>query len=150
MASPSGGSCINKVLAVAGRDEPRDFLDLLIVHREVLPLAGLNWAAVGKDPGFTPRSLLELLKRRGRYRPEDFARLQLARPFDLVAGKREWLEALANAEAFARVRPPEELGCLYYSTARAGFVIPAPDVRLADQGIAPHFGAPGGVVPRIP
>ncbi|HET9300046.1 MAG TPA: hypothetical protein VFO11_08875, partial [Candidatus Polarisedimenticolaceae bacterium] len=57
---------VNKVLALAGRDEPRDVLDSLHVHREVLPLGALCWAACGKDPGFTPLSLLELLRRRGR------------------------------------------------------------------------------------
>jgi len=93
---------VNNVLAVAGRDEPRDFVDILFVHGRVLPLAALCWAAVGKDPGFTPLSLLELLKRRGRYRPEDFARLNLTEPFDLVAAKQTRLAALAEAEAFAR------------------------------------------------
>jgi len=28
---------INKVLALAGRDEPRDFVDILFVHHRVLP-----------------------------------------------------------------------------------------------------------------
>lgn len=139
---------INKVLALAGRDEPRDFVDILFVHRSVLHLAGLNWAAVGKDPGFTPLSLLELLKRRGRHRPEDFARLQLAQAFEPTQVKQEWLEALADAEEFARTRPPEESGCLYYSV-RQGFVMPRPDASLADQGLVPHFGAPGGVLPRM-
>lgn len=140
---------INKVLALAGRDEPRDFVDILFVHARVLPLAGLGWAAVGKDPGFTPRSLLELLKRRGRYRPEDFARLHLAEPFDLARAKDTWLAALATAEAFARERPPEESGCLYYATRGGLFVIPRADEPLADQGIVPHYGAPGGVLPRV-
>jgi len=140
---------VNKVLALAGRDEPRDFVDILFVHGRVLPLAALCWAAVGKDPGFTPLSLLELLKRRGRYRPEDFARLHLAEPFDLAKAKQTWLAALAEAEAFGRERPPEESGCLYYSTERRQFVVPQPDASLADQGIVPHFGAPGGVLPRM-
>jgi hypothetical protein len=39
---------VNKVLALAGRDEARDFVDTLFVHERVLPLAGLCWAAVGK------------------------------------------------------------------------------------------------------
>jgi hypothetical protein len=95
---------INKVLTLAGRDEPRDFVDGLFVHDRVLPLAGLVWAAVGKDPGFTPRSLLELLKRRGKPRPEDLDRLRLAEPFDLVAAKGTWLGALDDAEALARPR----------------------------------------------
>lgn len=138
---------LNKVLALAGRDEARDFVDMLFVHRTVLPLAGLCWAAVGKDPGLTPLSLLELLKRRGRYRPEDFARLQLVEPFDLPAAKHIWRDALEAAEAFARTGPPEEAGCLYFSTESEQFVVPVgPEAR---EGIVTHFGSPGGVLPRI-
>jgi len=140
---------INKVLALAGRDEPRDFVDILWVHREVLVLAALSWAAVGKDPGLTPLSLLELLKRHGRYRREDFARLNLAAPFDLVEAKQTWLAALEQAERFARERPTGELGCLYYSTERRQFTVPRADESLAAQRIVLHFGAPGGVLPRI-
>jgi hypothetical protein len=140
---------VNKLLALAGRDEPRDFVDILFVHRTVLPLAGLAWAAVGKDAGLSPLSLLELLKRHGRYRPEDFARLRLTEPFDLAAAKQEWLSALRRAEAFARERPPEEIGCLYYSRRLDRFVLPEPGVVLEEQGMAPHFGKPEGVLPRI-
>jgi hypothetical protein len=140
---------VNKVLAVAGRDEPRDFVDILFVHARVLALAALCWAAVGKDPGFTPLSLLELLKRRGRYHAEDFARLNLAQPFDLVAAKHTWLAALAQAESFARARPPDEIGCLYYATERDAFVLPQTGPSLRDQGIVLHFGAPYGVLPRV-
>jgi hypothetical protein len=50
---------VNKVLALAGRDEPRDFVDVLFIHDRILPLGALCWAAVGKDPGFTPHSLLD-------------------------------------------------------------------------------------------
>jgi hypothetical protein len=139
----------NKVLALAGRDEPRDFVDILFVHHRVLPLAAVCWAAVGKDPGFTPLSLLELLKRRGRYQREDFARLHLAEPFDLAGAKQTWLAALADANAFAHERPPEESGCLYYSTGLRQFVVPRPDASLVDQGVVPHFGTPGGVLPRM-
>lgn len=140
---------INKVLALAGRDEPRDFVDTLFVHRTILKLAGLNWAAVGKDPGLSPLSLLELLKRHGRYRPEDFSRLQLARPFDLPSAKQEWLAALQRAESFARERPPEECGCIYYSVRLDRFVLPEPMMSLEEQGLVVHFGEPGGVLPRI-
>ena len=140
---------VNKVLALAGRDEPRDFVDILFVHDTVLRLAGLAWAAVGKDPGLSPLSLLELLKRHGRYRPEDFSRLHLAEPFDVASSRKEWLAALDEAERFARERPPEESGCLYYSSDRRGFVIPDPDLGLAEQRVVPHFGQPGGVLPRV-
>jgi len=145
---------INKTLALAGRDEPRDFADILFVHERVLPLAGLVWAAAGKDPGFTPLSLLELLKRRGRNRPEEMARLQLVEPYDPVVGKETWLAALDEADSFVRSRPTEETGCLYFSARDEAFALPQLDVPLDDQGLvdeqglAVHFGTPGGVIPQ--
>lgn len=135
---------VNKILALAGRDEPRDVLDVLHFHRRVLALGALCWAACGKDPGFTPLSLLELLRRRGRVRKEDLARLDLVVPIDLQVLKQEWLEALDSVESFVTSRPSEEIGCLYYSAARRGFVDPR---EVSDS--VPHFGRPGGVLPRI-
>ncbi len=140
---------VNKVLALAGRDEPRDFVDILFVHRRVLPLAALCWAAVGKDPGLTPWSLLELIKRRGRFRTEDFARLHLVAPFDVQEQKAVWLDAIADVEGFVHGRPPDEAGCLYYSAGSTSFVVPRRDASLVDQGIVTHFGSPGGVLPRM-
>jgi hypothetical protein len=137
---------INKLLALAGRDEPRDFLDILDLHAATLPLGALCWAAAGKDPGFTPLTLLELLRRRGRYHAEDFERLHLVEPVDLPALKARWLEALAGAEAFVRSRPPGEIGCLYYSPHLARFTAPGPD---GPADAVPHYGRPGGVLPRI-
>ena len=81
--------------------------------------------------------------------PEDFARLHLVAPFDLAHEKGVWLAALADAETFVRERPVEECGALYYSTRLEDFVLPRSDVSLAEQGIVLHFGAPGGVLPRI-
>jgi len=140
---------INKTLTLAGRDEPRDYVDILFAHQRVLALAGLVWAAVGKDLGFTPLSLLEFLKRRGRNRPEEMARLKLAEPFDPVASKETWLAALGDADSFIRSRPTEETGCLYHSASAGAFVIPRPDEPLEAQGIRVHFGAPGGVLPQL-
>ena len=139
---------VNKVLALAGRDEPRDYVDMLFILERILPLGVLCWAAAGKDPGFTPLSLLELLRRRGRHRPEDIARLSLAVPLDLPASKALWLAALDEADAFVRGRPGDEVGCLYYATERRAFVAPAADSSLESQGIVSHFGSPGGVLPR--
>ena len=136
---------VNKVLALAGRDEPRDFLDTLHVHHETLPLGALCWAAAGKDPGFTPLSLLELLRRRGKYRPEDFSKLHLAIPVDLPAMKQEWHCAVEEAEKLINSRPPDEIGCLYYSTKRRIFLEPTADTK----DIVPHYGRPCGVLPRI-
>lgn len=136
---------INKLLALAGRNEPRDFLDILEVHRHALPLGALCWGAAGKDPGFTPALLLDLLRRRGALRAEDVKRLHLKAPPDLPELKREWLAALNEAEAFIHSRPPAELGCLYYSPSLGRFV--GDPANVADA--VPHYGRPGGVVPRV-
>jgi len=135
---------VNKVLTLAGRDEPRDVLDTLHIHHNVLVLGALCWAACGKDPGFTPLSLLELLRRRGRIRQEDLERLDLAEPIDLKETKSSWIEALESVEPFVDSLPPEEIGCLYYSASREAFV----DPRMVNDA-KPHFGRPGGVLPRI-
>lgn len=135
---------VNKVLALAGRDEPRDVVDVLHLHRHVLALGAMCWAACGKDPGFTPLSLLELLKRRGRIRPEELARLDLVEPADVREIKNAWLEALGSVEPFVASLPPDEIGCLYYSPSTHAFV----DPRKVDDA-QPHFGRPGGVLPRV-
>ncbi len=135
---------VNKVLALAGRDEARDVVDILHFHQSLLGLGPLCWAACGKDPGFNPLSLLELLRRRGRLRAEDLARLALAQPLDLQTMKRAWLDALDSVEPFVDSRPPEEIGCLYYSASQRAFV----DPREATDAVT-HFGRPGGVMPRV-
>lgn len=135
---------INKLLALVGRDEPRDYVDIHEIIANTLPLGALCWAAAGKDPGYTPALLLEILRRRGKYRPEDFERLALTEPVDLPAYKRRWLAALEDAETFCSTRDPDELGCLYYDPERDGFVQPEPG-----QHVVPHFGRPGGVLPIV-
>jgi hypothetical protein len=137
---------INKVLALVGRNEARDFIDTLHVCEKVLSLGALGWAAAGKDPGFTPLSLLELLRRRGKYQPEDFDRLMLTETVVLPAMKLKWVAALDSAETFIRSRPAEEIGCLYYSTGEKRFVEPG---KNAPDDVVPHYGRPGGVLPSV-
>jgi predicted nucleotidyltransferase component of viral defense system len=135
---------VNKVLALAGRGEPRDYLDVLYADERILPLGALVWAAVGKDAGFTPMSLLELLKRRGNHRPEDFRRLRLVEPVDPAQLKARWLGALEAADAFIASRPADEIGCLYYDRKEERFTAPA-----ANSEALPHYGKPGGILPRF-
>ena len=135
---------INKVLALVGRDEPRDYVDVHVIIKQTLPLGALCWAASGKDPGYTPELLLDLLRRRGKYRPEDFSRLALDRDLDLLDYKRRWLAVLDDAAEFFASRPSDELGCLYYDASRRQFLQPEPN-----QQVIAHYGRPGGVLPLI-
>jgi hypothetical protein len=138
---------VNKALALAGRDEARDYVDILHIDRSILALGPLCWAAAGKDPGFSPRSLLELLKRRGRHRPEDFAGLMVTEVIDVQGMKGAWLRMLDEAEAFIRNAPPNQTGCLYYSPSAGRFVDPQREPHTDDA--VPHYGRPGGVLPEF-
>lgn len=135
----------NKILALVGRNEPRDYVDALEIIETILPLGPLVWAAVAKDPGFSPASLLEHLRRQGRHRPEDYNRLDLVVPFQPVEAKQRWLRALEHASDFIASRPPEELGCLYWDAKSKRFVDPG---TTKESNIAPHYGKPGGILPR--
>ncbi len=58
----------NKALTLAARTETRDYIDILELHQQ-FPLAAICWAACGKDPGFTPLSLLSMMRRFARVDP---------------------------------------------------------------------------------
>jgi hypothetical protein len=137
---------VNKLLALVGRDEPRDFLDVHYIHQNILPLGALCWAACGKDPGFGPESLFEILRRRGKYHGEDFARLNLKKKVDIHKLKEDWLQMLTQAQGFLQRAPTEDLGCLYFDTKKKDFVEPT---DFMSKQIRPHFGRPGGVIPKF-
>lgn len=138
---------INKLLALAGRDEPRDYLDVHFTHKNILELGPQCWAACGKDPGYNPLSLLELLKRRGKYRLEDFKRLELTIKIDLVELKESWLAMLDSADQFIRSAPPKDLGCLYYNSTLKKFFGPDFSKDIGGRDYQLHFGKPGGIIP---
>jgi hypothetical protein len=137
---------INKVLALAGRDEARDFLDVMYAHHHILGLPGLVWAACGKDPGFSPNSLLDLLQRKGKYHPVDFQRLRLNIEIDLQKMKQEWLEALLQTRSVIGYLPSSEVGCLYYCLETKTFVTPD---KIRSDKVVPHFATDGGILPKI-
>ncbi len=135
---------VNKILALAGREEVRDVLDAVSLHEEVLGLGPLCWAACGKDPGLNPLSLVALLRRRGRVRPEDLSRLALAVELNVEQLKVRWMDAIESVEPFVASRSAEEIGCLYYSPRLQAFV----DPNTTDDAV-PHYGRPGGILPRV-
>lgn len=103
----------NKMLALAGRNEVRDFVDLLHLDETYLSLGALAWAACGKDPGFTPEFLLDQAGRHAAYSQADVDRLHLREPMNLVTMKQKWLTAMERARSLDASLPPDEIGCLY-------------------------------------
>jgi hypothetical protein len=137
----------NKVLALVGRQEFRDYIDALYLHECHLHLGALAWAAAGKDPGFTPEMIADWARRGNKFRPEDLRDVRLSRPFDLVAGKQKWLIAWAEAEALFKKLPPAEMGCFYLDGAGKPV---CPDPASPEfQKLTRHFGSIKGVLPRI-
>lgn len=111
-------AAINKVLALAGRNEIRDFVDLLHLHESYPSLGAMAWAACGKDPGFSPEFLLDQVGRHVAYTQADLDRLDLRVPLDLREMKGDWLKALRAAKQLVAALPPEEVGCLYLDPDR--------------------------------
>ena len=101
----------NKVLALVGRLEIRDWLDTLTCHTRIQPLGYLAWAACGKDPGFSPAAILEQAGRSGRYTQCELDGLAFAGPTpDLAAAARDWHAMLGQAREIVELLPADEAG----------------------------------------
>jgi len=137
----------NKVLALAGRGELRDYLDVLHLHRRHLSLGALTWAACGKDIGYTPQFLIEEAQRLAHYPASLLATLNLREPVDLVACKKEWLEMTRETFALFDKLPAEEVGCLYLD-AQNRPVTPDPASPEFPK-LRRHFGSVRGAWPVV-
>jgi hypothetical protein len=106
----------NKVLALAGRSETRDLLDLVRLDETFLPLEAMVWAACGKDAGFTPGLLLDQMSRNARIDPPVLEAIsaQAVSPVDL---KRRWLELHARATEAIQKRERDIPGCFFLDPA---------------------------------
>ncbi len=135
----------NKVLASAGRREPRDVLDLLTIHERHVPLGAVIWAAVAKVLGFSPEGLIAEIRRNARYRPDDYADLILAQPVDAGAVAKRLRAALDDAEGFTRAMPAGKEGLLFIKDGR----IVQPNPEHLDAYIE-HAGCRHGHWPSSP
>jgi hypothetical protein len=115
----------NKVMSAAGRREPRDVVDLVLIHKQVLPLGAVVWAAVGKSLGFTPEGLINEIRRLARYTEADFRRVASDPPVDPADIMRRFRQALDEAEAFVLRMPTEKVGLLFLKDGKV--VQPDPD-----------------------
>ena len=133
----------NKVLALGGRFEARDFVDVNYLHHEGMPLGLIAWAACGKDPGLTPALILDQCRRFSRLSPEVLSASIGGLTLDFVALRADWFGVVAQAEETIRSLPPEELGTLYVNH----------EGKVADPRVTPDAlkirGSVGGAIPRV-
>ncbi len=140
-------AAINKMLALAGRTEARDYVDTLHAHRTCLSLGAMAWAACGKDPGYTAEFLLGQCQRHAAVTQADLDRLDLRERLDARALKAAWIEAVAQGRALFAGLPPEELGCLYLDAENRPLT-PDP-ASPAFSRLTRHAGRPGGAWPTV-
>ncbi len=142
----------NKVLALVGRLEVRDWVDVITSDHQIQPLGYLAWAACGKDPGFSPRSILEHAARSGHYSAVDVAQLAFAGdPPDATALALTWREMLRHAVEVLDALPPPQVGTCVLRDGGELCRTPALELkRLVESGrVRFHPGSIRGALPAI-
>ena len=142
----------NKVLALVGRLEVRDWIDVVTCHERIQPLGYLAWAACGKDPGFSPLTILEQAGRSGRYTNAELEGLAFdGSPPALDDLLRKWHRMLDEARDVVSVLPVDEVGtCVLERQGdlyRGGLIQLKRD--LAAGSLLFHPGSIRGAYPQI-
>lgn len=122
----------NKALTLAARTETRDYIDIVEFHK-TFPLAAICWAACGKDPGFTPLSLLRMMRRFARVHPAELEKIS-ARVLDPQVLKEAWIrmsdEAEAKITAVADDQPDTPVGVAFVdASGHLGWIGDNPALR---------------------
>ncbi|MEO8353301.1 MAG: nucleotidyl transferase AbiEii/AbiGii toxin family protein [Chthoniobacteraceae bacterium] len=131
----------NKAMALAGRSETRDLIDL-VSHAEEYPIERVVWASCAKDVGWNPHSLLARMRRNAVVRPDQLD--LLGAHFTPITLKERWLEISDAAEL--RIDEATRAG------ADPGLVYVTPEGRVSwfdDAAAAPLAPKMGSVLPRI-
>lgn len=141
----------NKVLALAGRREARDWIDAVQCHDKLQPLGYLAWAAAGKDPGLGPLAIVEEAART-RYTAAEIEGLDFDGPTPEVAGLSvRWHQAVVEARELVRALPAEHAGRCVLD--QLGALQKAPPQELARElkagHVAFHEGRIGGAFPEL-
>ncbi len=140
-------AAVNKVLALAGRQEVRDYVDILHLHQTFVHLGALVWAACGKDPGYTPTFLLEQAAQHVAYSQADVDRLSLREPLVITSMKKSWLAARGEAQGLVESLPAQEIGCLYLNASMKA-VTPDPSDPAFGE-LTRHHGTVRGAWPVV-
>jgi hypothetical protein len=131
----------NKALAMAGRAETRDLVDL-VANAAAYPLHTVCWAACGKDPGYNPLLLLNQLQRNSRIDPAQLREMGAA--IEPVPLKTQWLALAETAlsEIQRAARAGLEPGVAFVNAQGRILWFDAP-------GVSEHKPALGGSLPRL-
>lgn len=136
---------MNKAMAAAGRREVRDLVDLIAVHKKILPLGAVIWAAVEKSPGFTPEGLIAEIRRNSHHPAAEWCALASSEPLDPQIVLADLRAALDAAEAFVTRMPTDRSGLLFLQ----GVAVVQPDPERLES-YRTHSGQRRGQWPSSP
>jgi hypothetical protein len=142
----------NKILAMSGRLEPRDWIDSIECSRAVQQLGFLIWAAAGKDPGLNPNMLLEDASRL-HYSQTEINMLDFEGEIPSVATlSRLWKEEISEGKKIIEELPEEMLGrCVLFNNGTLYNWSSLDEIKedLSQKRIVFHEGKIGGAWPEI-
>jgi hypothetical protein len=142
----------NKTLALVGRLEVRDWVDLLASTAGIQSLGYLAWAACGKDPGFSPTAVLEHAARSARYSADEVSALAFeGSPPDAGELSRRWRDELESAREIVAALPAAEVGKCVLAESRSLFRGRARELRKAldEDRVLFHPGRIRGAWPDV-
>lgn len=135
----------NKAAAAADRRVPRDIVDLVTIHENILPLGAVLCAAVGKFPGVTPEEMLSEITRHSRFTTEEFQALATEQPVDVPRLHRRIRSMVEDAEDFIARVPSEAVGVVFMEGEK-----PVQPNIAALAMYTRNPGAPRGLWPSSP
>lgn len=135
----------NKALALSARTETRDYIDIIELSR-IYSLETILWAACGKDDGFNPLSLFQMIMRFARISPGTLEKIQ-ARDLDPFALKQEWItisdQARDEMTALADEQPDIPIGVAFVDAkGEPGWIRRNPSLQV-------HYPSLGGCWPAF-
>ena len=141
----------NKLSALVGRTEPRDWIDVIESIRKLQPLIYLISAACGKDPGFSPTSMLEYVARRRYNQLEIDECIIPAGVYDAAELCRFWREEICRAREDALLFPRDKAGTCVLDKRGKPFQGTAKDLSVAINtgDVIFHEGRICGAWPKI-
>ena len=142
----------NKVLALVGRVDVRDWVDVLMCDERVQAFGYLVWAACGKDPGFTPQGLLDHARRSSHYSALEVRSLAFeGAPPDAAVLARQWHQTLLTADAIVSRLPAVHAGEVVLSPSGELFQGGPDELErdLAAGRVRFHAGRLGGALPQV-
>ncbi len=137
---------VNKCLALANRAEVRDALDILDLDRSVFSLAAAVTAACGKDPGFTPELMMDMIQRHITFTPDALASEALSRPVDPKQLKRDLTALIDRTSKILRGLGADEIGFVFVD--QSGQVVKDLDSKQRATASL-HSGSVRGSWPKI-